>query len=109
VGFAQGETMFRFLLIVIVLAGVGLALTNPTTEDVRAKLDSQLLSQLTGGASNPVAEGLNSVLGNKAQEQIKLERTNYYVFSTYKVTLTGKTLPGCVIGIAQQAIPYDKC
>jgi hypothetical protein len=103
-GAASEEAMFRFLLLVIVLAGAALALTNPSTDDVQAKLDSNLLSQLGAGGG-----GLTSMLGGQSQMKITLERTNYYILSTYKVKLGAQTLPGCIIGIAQQAVPYDKC
>ena len=50
---------------------------------------------------------------DKVQGDIQIERTNYYLFSLYKVSVGGASggnpLPGCLIGIAKQAVPYDKC
>jgi hypothetical protein len=106
--------MFRFLLVVLVLGAIGLALTNPSTDDVRALLNAQA-SGATGAIPSPAGAqpglppALTSALTDKAQGEIQLERTNYYLLSLYKVSAGGKPLPGCVIGIAKQAIPYDKC
>ncbi len=109
--------MFRFLLVVLVLGGIGLALTNPTTDDVRAKL-AATTGGTVGDVQTPVAQpgmpqAVTSALTDKMQGEMQLERTNYYLFSLYKVSVGGgtdaKQLPGCVIGIAKQAIPYDKC
>lgn len=104
--------MFRFLLLVLIAGAVGLYFTNPKEEEVRAKVDSGLLSQLgpTGPAtSNPVGGAVTSMLTDKVQGQVALARTDYYLASTYKVTVGGKQLPGCLIGIAKQVLPYDKC
>ena len=109
--------MFRFLLVVLVLGGIGLALTNPTTDDVRAQLNAQT-SAAAGAVQSPAAQpgmpqAVTSALTDKMQGEMQLERTNYYLFSLYKVSVGGgtdaKQLPGCVVGIAKQAIPYDKC
>jgi hypothetical protein len=106
--------MFRFLLVVLVLGAIGLALTNPTTDDVRAQLNAQTTGAVPSPAGQPVVpQAVTSALTDKMQGEIQLERTNYYLFSLYKVSVGGgtggKQLPGCVIGIAKQAIPYDKC
>ena len=105
--------MFRFLLVVLVLGAIGLALTNPTTDDVRALLNAQAGSAAAAAPSPAGQPGmppaLTAALTDKVQGEIQLERTNYYLLSLYKVSAGGKPLPGCVIGIAKQAIPYDKC
>jgi hypothetical protein len=42
---------------------------------------------------------------------MQLERKDYYLFSVYKVTVGGQQLPGCIVGIAKQAVPMtpDRC
>lgn len=104
--------MFRFIVLVLVLAAGGLAYTNPTEDVVRAKLNEGVagmsgMSQSGGG----VPDILNSALAQKAQGKLGLTRQNYYLFSLYKVSVAGSAvqMPGCLIGIAGQAIPYDKC
>ena len=105
--------MFRFLLIVLVATGIGLALTNPTPDEIRAKLDSQLISQLGASAGavtqDPVGQTVTTLLGDKVQSQVLLERRNYYLLSLYRVSIGGRELPGCIIGIANQALPYSSC
>jgi hypothetical protein len=45
------------------------------------------------------------------QGEMQLDRKDYYLFSVYKVTVGGQQLPGCIVGIAKQAVPMtpDKC
>jgi hypothetical protein len=102
--------MFRFLLFIVVLAGAGLALTNPTVDDVRTKLDQQVASQTGGGGDQGASQLVTSLLTKKVQGQVSIERKNYFFLSIFKVSVAGgKPLPGCLIGIAYQAIPYDDC
>jgi len=121
----------RFLLIVLVLAAIGLALTNPTADDLREQINAQVAAQL-GSGTLPAAGGLpglpaelTAVASEKLQNEITIDRQNYYLFSIFKITIGGKDvggntpegvnheggqqLPGCLIGIAKQAIPYDRC
>ena len=46
-----------------------------------------------------------------AQGEMQLDRKDYYLFSVYRVTVGGQQLPGCIVGIAKQAVPMtpDKC
>lgn len=119
----------RFLLIVLILAAVGLAYTNPTTDDVRSQINAHAMAQLgpsTGGGNLPdVPAELRDLATDKLQTEIYIDRKDYYLFSIFKVTIGGNAvigntpegvsheggqqLPGCIIGIAKQAIPYDKC
>ncbi len=111
--------MFRFLLFVLVVGAVALYLTNPTTDDVRAQINAQVATQTGAGVAVPAPDapsGLPPAVGaavsDKLQGEIQIERTNYYLFSVFKVSVGGaggNQLPGCVIGIAKQALPYDKC
>ena len=116
--------MFRFLLFVLVVGAVGLYLTNPTTDDVRDKINAQVATQTGAGVAvaTPDAQpalppaalppAVGAAVTDKVQGEIQIERTNYYLFSVFKVSVggaSGKQLPGCVIGIAKQALPYDKC
>jgi hypothetical protein len=52
-------------------------------------------------------------VSDKMQSQIQVSRTNYQLFSVFKVAVgpagNAHELPGCLVGIAKQAIPYDKC
>jgi hypothetical protein len=138
--------MGRFLLFVIVVGAVALYFTNPTTEDVQAKLNGQVPAELT--AAMPSAPGAPSVpaapdmpappappadmpappagvpappadapgAAPAAPEMpavpggaMQLDRKDYYLFSIYKVTVGGQQLPGCIIGVAKQAVPSTHC
>ena len=121
----------RFLLIVLILAAIGLVLTNPTADDVREQINAQVAAQMGAGALSHagglpgVPAELQAAASEKLQNQIYIDRKNYYLFSIFKVTIGGNAvigntpegvsheggqqLPGCLIGIAKQAIPYDKC
>jgi len=113
--------MFRFLLVVLLLGAIGLALTNPTTDDVRAQVNARMAAPAGGAAGDIQTPGgqpglpqaVTSALSDKLQGEVQIERTNYYLFSVYKVSLGGQgagtPVPGCLIGIAKQAVPYDKC
>jgi len=153
--------MGRFLLFVIVVGAVALYFTNPTTEEVQAKLNGQLPTELSavlpgapGAPSMPAAPdmpappapadmpappagmptppagipappaGTPSVpaapsmpgatapgMPSLPTADMQLERKDYYLFSVYKVTVAGQTLPGCLVGIAKQVVPMtpDKC
>ena len=110
--------MFRFLLVVLVLAAVGLYFTNPTTDDVRAQLNAQMALPAGTTAATPgmpagLPPAVATAVQDKVQGDIQIDRTNYYLFSLYKVSVGGASggnpLPGCLIGIAKQAVPYDKC
>jgi len=112
----------RLLLIVLILAAIGLAYTNPTTDDVRSQINVQAMAQLS--PSMGPAE-LRDLATDRLQSEIHIDRKDYYLFSIFKVTIGGNAvigntpegvsheggqqLPGCIIGIAKQAIPYDKC
>ncbi len=109
--------MFRLLLI---LAAVGLLLTNPTTDEVRSQIIAHFMSQVGGGAGDAAVgqsgfpDAVASVLTDKMQGDLQIERQNYFLLSIFKVTAGGSNgngtpLPGCVVGIARQAIPYDRC
>ena len=111
--------MFRLLLVLILIAA-GLALTNPTTDDVRSQINAQFASQVSGTVGTaPIGQtglpdAVTSLLTEKVQEELQIERKNYFVLSIFKVSVGGSNgggtpLPGCLIGIAKQAIPYDKC
>ena len=43
--------------------------------------------------------------------EMQLDRKDYYLFSVYRVTVGGQQMPGCIVGIAKQAVPMtpDKC
>jgi hypothetical protein len=120
----------RLLLLLLIIGAVVLYLTNPTTAEIQAQLGGQLPPQLTGAPSMPtppldptdvqppvappVAPGDPPPMPDVPAAAIpdsamQLDRKDYYLFSIYKVTVGGQTLPGCIIGIAKQAIPYDKC
>lgn len=120
----------RLLLLLLIMGAVGLYYTNPTTQEARAKVKAEMLSQLglpVGGV--PSIPGLPGEFGALASDrltrEIQLDRQDYYLFSVFKVTIggsnaTGATpegvspqggqqLPGCLIGVAAQVVPYDKC
>jgi hypothetical protein len=133
--------MGRFLLFVIVVGAIALYFTNPTTEEVQAKLNGQVPAELTaavpgapGAPSMPAAPEMPAppaapaampappadVLAPGAAPagpdasamaagSMQLDRKNYYLFSIYKVTVGGQQLPGCIIGVAKQAIPSTSC
>ena len=123
--------MFRFLLFVLVVGAIGLGLTNPTTDDVRAQINAKVEAQMGTGIVPPPAGSLPGIppeiataVTEQLQNQIYIDRKNYYLFSVFKVTVGGtapagnaeggahqggQQLPGCLIGVAKQAIPYDKC
>jgi hypothetical protein len=109
--------MFRLLLI---LGLVGLLLTNPTTDEVRSQVMAHFAPQIGGGAGGaPLAQSgfpdaVAAVVGKQLPDVVQIERQNYFVLSIYKVAVVGPNssstvLPGCVIGIAKQAVPYDQC
>ena len=109
--------MIRLLLL---LGIVGLVLTNPTTDEVRSQVMAHFAAQI-GGASGgaPLAQSgfpdaVAAVVGKQMPDVVQIERQNYFVLSIYKVAIGGPNggsaaLPGCIIGIARQAIPYEKC
>ena len=120
--------MFRFLLFVLVIGSVGLYLTNPTTAEVQGQLGGQLPPQLTGApvppgalpdvqqppVPTPVAPGAPPAMPDVPaaiipQGEMQLDRKDYYLFSVYKITVGGQQLPGCIVGIAKQAIPMTQC
>lgn len=112
--------MFRFLLFVLVVGGIALYFTNPSTDDVKAALNGQLPAQLSGATGVPadqfkVPEGAPSVPGMPAQvtdvvaNEMQFERRDYYLFSVYKVSIGGQQTPGCLIGVAKQVVPYAQC
>ena len=43
------------------------------------------------------------------QSEMQLDRKDYYLFSIYRVTVGGQQLPGCIVGIAKQAVPMANC
>ena len=121
--------MGKFLLFVIVIGSAVLYLTNPTTAEVQA----QLSGQLPGGTPTVPAAPLGPAdvqqppdvppadpngpppqmpdipAPTVAQGDMQLDRQDFYLFSVYKVTVGGQQLPGCVVGIAKQAIPMTSC
>lgn len=119
----------RFLLFFVVLVAVGLYFTNPSTEEVRAQLNDFAMSKVDAGVASGQLPGLppqvGAAIGDKVSGQTFITRKDYYLFSIYHVTVGGQDvpgatpdttsheggqqLPGCLIGIAKQAIPYDKC
>ncbi len=125
--------MFRFLLFVLVVGGIALYFTNPTTAEVQAQLGGQLPPQLTGVPAAPAAPGDQPGMQQPPtppavapgappampdvpaatipQGEMQLDRKDYYLFSVYKATVGGQQLPGCIVGIAKQAVPMtpDKC
>ena len=113
--------MLRLFLFVLIAGAIALALTNPTTDDVRAQVNAQVASQTAAGVAQPVVgeqpgmpQAVTAAVSDKLQSQIQIARTNYYLFSIFKVSVGGEgtggqQLPGCLIGVAKQAIPYDKC
>lgn len=138
--------MFRFLLFVLVVGGVALYFTNPTTDDVRAQLtqlggvpasapvdlpagppasapddqsgippasapDAQIGIPPVGAPGDQPGMPTTAVPGltDRLTGVVQLERKDYYLFSVYKVSAGGQQLPGCLIGIAKQVVPYDKC
>lgn len=100
--------MFRFLLLVLILGGVALFFTNPDEAAVRAKLDQQAAG-LTGADKSGLPPAVTDMLTQKAQGKLTLTRENYYLFSVYKTSVGNTALPGCLIGVAGQAVPYDQC
>jgi len=134
--------MGRFLLFVIVVGAVALYFTNPTTEEVQAKLNGQVPAELMAVAPGaPGAPSMPSAPAPSAAPEMPappagmptppatpgapsepvaapavmpsgamtLERKDYYLFSVYKITVAGQQLPGCIIGIAKQAVPSTNC
>jgi hypothetical protein len=107
--------MFRFLLLVLVVGSIALYFTNPSTDDVRTKLNGHLPAQMSGAPSGTPADqssmppSVPSAVLGKLQGEMQFERKDYYLFSVYKVSIGGNQMPGCIIGIAKQAVPYDKC
>ena len=110
--------MFRFLLLILVVGGIGLYFTNPSIEDVRTQIDAQVATQTSAGIAMPDGQGglpqaVSGAVSDRMQSQIQVSRTNYQLFSIFKVSIgpegNAHELPGCLIGIAKQAIPYDKC
>ncbi len=117
----------RFLLIVLILAAIGLAYTNPSTDDVRSQINAHVAAQLApssaGGPDMPAE--LKTLATDNLQSEVYIDRKDYVLFSIFKVTIGGNAvigntpegvsheggqqLPGCIIGIAKQAFPYDKC
>ena len=126
--------MGRFLLFVLVAGAVALYFTNPSTDEVRAKLGGQIPAAMSAPpaapdlpapppapdqpappAGMPAAPpapdmpGVPPAVTDQLQGDMQFERKDYYLFSVYKISAGGHQLPGCVIGIAKQVMPYDKC
>ena len=104
----------RFLLFLILVGAVALYFTNPSTDDVKAALNGQLPAQLSGATGVPadqfnVPAGVPSSVTDTIAGEMQLDRSNYYLFSVYKVSIRGQQTPGCLIGDAKQVVPYDKC
>lgn len=117
----------RFLLVLLILVAIGLASTNPTTDDVRGLIEAQVAAKFGPPVDSlpGVPADLSTAVSDKLKSEIYIDRKDYYLFSVFKVTVGGnyaigntpdgvsheggQQLPGCIIGIAKQAIPYDKC
>lgn len=119
----------RVLLFLVIVAAVALYFTNPNTDEVRAAINDYAASKIDAGIAGGNLPNLppqvGAAIGDKVNEQTFIQRQNYYLFSVYHVTMGGQDvpgatpetttheggqqLPGCLIGIAKQAIPYDKC
>lgn len=109
--------MLRFLLFVVVVGGIALYFTNPSIDDVRGQLNAAATQSSTSVAlpdgQSGFPQAVTGAVSDKMQSQIQVSRANYQLFSVFKVSVgpagNAHELPGCLVGIAKQAIPYDKC
>jgi hypothetical protein len=115
----------RFFLFLLIVAAVGAYFTNPTEADLRAQMGSILesyASKVEGAAppqsspENPagaIIDAVKQAVLPAVTNSIGIERTDYRLFSTYKLKAAEGTdqaqMPGCLIGAYKMFIPLKSC
>jgi hypothetical protein len=105
----------RAILLGLIVIGALLYVSNPGPAELREKLSAIIMAKIDKEAGNNGggAEQLGKLLIPALVFTLTIERRDFLLFSLYRVGAPGDAggapVPRCVIGVAKQFIPLEKC